>query len=107
MKFYSEKTKKFYDTAEDCQNDESALVKKQAEEELRQKKLKEERAGRAKEVEEAYKAIFDAKLRYNELKNKFIEDYGSFHQSFNLKTELPKNFSIGDWSDLFNLVFDI
>lgn len=72
MKFYSEETKKFYDSAEACQEDE---VKVKAEKEaaaVRAAQLKEERASRAKEVE-------DALAHANELLNNFVKDYGSFH----------------------------
>jgi hypothetical protein len=103
MKYYSEKLNKFFDNDEACLKAEEAFDKKKADEELRQKKLKEERAARAKEVEEAYKAIVDAKTKYAELKNKFIADYGSFHQTFNFKTDIPT----GNWNDLFNLILDL
>ena len=38
--------------------------------------LKETRAARAKEVEDAFN-------KANELLNKFVEDYGSFHYTYN------------------------
>ena len=103
MKFYSEKLNQFFDNDKACLDAEKAFDKEQAEKEVRQKQLKEERAARAKEVEEAYKAIIDAKTKYAELKNKFIADYGSFHQTFNVKTEFPT----GNWNELFNLIFDL
>ena len=51
MKFYSEVTKKFYDTVEDCESAEVAVKRAQEEKELAKKKLSEARASRAKEVE--------------------------------------------------------
>ena len=62
------------------------------------------RATRAKEVEEAFKAMNVAHQHYIELKNKFIEDYGSFHLSLTEKTPVNKSTDLNsliDW--LFNL----
>lgn len=70
MKYYSEKLKKVFDDVETLEKAELTLVKKEEEE----KKLREERKVRAKEVEDAYK-------HFNELLNKFIKDYGSYHMS--------------------------
>ena len=77
MKFYSEETKRFYDTAEACKEAEDKAKAKREEAAAKAAKLKEERANRAKEVEEAI-------AHANELLNKFVEDYGSFHYTYSI-----------------------
>lgn len=81
MKYFSEKTKKMYDSVELLETAEKELDEKQ-EKEL---KLKEERKARAQEVEEAYKI---ANNKFNE----FIKDYGSWHCS--ISTERPVKFDV-------------
>lgn len=77
MKYYSDKTRKLYDTEEDLLKAEELLAQKEIEE----KKKMESRKSRAKEVEDAYK-------HYLDLLDKFIKDYGSFHTTL---TQLPKS----------------
>ena len=79
MKYYSDKTKKIYDTEEALVEAEKVEAKKQEKVEA----LKLERTNRAKEIESAYKDAVTAYNKYNELVNKFIDDYGSFHMTFN------------------------
>ena len=67
MKYYSEITKKVYDT-------EDALVA--AEKEV--STAKEQRSLRAKEVEDALLKAREAQKEATDLLNKFVKDYGSF-----------------------------
>lgn len=67
MKFYSELTKKLYDTQEDLQKAEIALTKSKA-----------DRAERAKEVEKALREANEASKKANKLLQEFVKDYGSF-----------------------------
>ena len=67
MKFYSELTKKLYDTQEDLHKAEIALTKSKA-----------DRAERAKEVEKALKEANEANKKANKLLQEFVKDYGSF-----------------------------
>ena len=48
-------------------------------EEKHKKELADSRKIRAKEVEDAYKAVIDAQKHYNELLTNFCKEYGSFH----------------------------
>lgn len=64
MKFYSELTKEFYDTQEDCLEAEVVYEEKQQ----AQEKLKKEKECRKREVQEAFNV-------YLNLKNKYIKDY--------------------------------
>ena len=82
MKFYSEKLKKLFDSDEACLKAEEEHDKAQAEAEAKKKALAEERATRAKEVEEAYKVAVEAKRKYDKALNDFVKDYGSFHATF-------------------------
>ena len=101
MKFYSDVTKKLYDSEKQLLEAEDKVLKAQKEEEARKKQLADTRAARAKEIEEAYKAVIEAENHYADLKNKFIEDYGSFHMSFSTKTPLKTA------DDIFNLLFNL
>ncbi len=88
MYIYSEKTKKRYDTVEECVKAEEEFDKAVAEEKEKKERLANERKERAKEVEDAFKNA-------NDLLNKFIKDYGSFHATY---TSDNSPFS---WFDLF------
>lgn len=92
MKFYSEVTKKFYDTVEDCENAEVAVKKAQEEKELAKKKLSEARASRAKEVENLRKNMIAAQKAYKEALEAFVKDYGTYHFSTSSLDELPHLF---------------
>ena len=87
MKFYSDVTKKLYETQED-------LIK--AEKEIKDKESN--RAKRAKEVETAISAAEAAQKKANKLLNDFLKDYGSFHAT--IKT--PKEESYTDIDSILN-----
>ena len=74
MKFYSDVTKKFYNSADECEKEENALQVELAAKAAKEDKLKKERKQRAEEVNEAYK-------NYMKLLNNFVKDYGSYHLS--------------------------
>ena len=74
MKFYSDVTKKFYNSADECEKEENALQVELAAKAAKEVKLKKERKQRAEEVNEAYK-------NYMKLLNNFVKDYGSYHLS--------------------------
>ena len=88
MYIYSEKTKKRYDTVEECEAAEREFEVAIAEEKERKEKLATERKDRAKEVEEAFK-------KAHALLNDFAKDYGSFHFSYGTENN-PLS-----WLDLF------
>lgn len=81
MKFFSEKTNKYYNTADECVKAETEYDEAVKAERDKQNQLKENRAIRQKEVE-------DAILNCRKLLNNFLDDYGSFvmtvEDSFNL-----------------------
>ena len=78
MKYYSEKTKKVYDTVKDLQTAETEFDKAHAAEIAKQK----ERKARADEIKAARQAVIDAQKRYNALLDSFIKDYGSYHETY-------------------------
>ena len=94
MKFYSEKLNKVFDTEQACVEAESAHDQAIAEAEAKKKALVEERATRAKEVEDLYKAAVEAKKAYDEKLRAFLKDYGSFHATFK---NVDPFFSLLDW----------
>ena len=79
MKYYSEKLKKVYDTVEQLQVAEVEYDKAHAAEIAKQK----ERKARANEIDAARKELVNAQNKYNDLVNKFVKDYGSYHATYN------------------------
>ena len=94
MKFYSEKLNKLFDTEDACAEAEDAHAKAVAEAEAKKKALADERATRAKEVEELYKAAVEAKKAYDAKLQAFLKDYGSFHATFR---NVDPFFTLLDW----------
>ena len=94
MKFYSETLGKFYNTQEDCVQAEKEHDEKVAKAKAEKEAKANERASRAKAVEELYKKAIDAKAEYDKALKEFLKDYGSFHATF--KTTDPF-FGIFDW----------
>ena len=100
MKYFSEKTKKFYDDAPACEAAEKAFDEEQAKIAAEKQLLADTRKERAKEVEDAYIASKEADKKYIELRNKFIKDYGSFHMTIR-NQEIPSPFE-----DFFRAFFN-
>ena len=101
MKYYSENLKKLFDTEKDLKEAETKYeVALKAKDDLKAEKKK-----RAEEVENAYKKTLEIKKEYAKkldeaeaefikLKNKFVEDYGSFHMTYSSSEDiLPEYFS--------------
>lgn len=81
MRYYSEKTNRFYDSVSECVDAEKAFDKAAREAEEKKNKLKAERCARAKAVEEARIAAQEAKKHYRQLMEEFARDYGSYHST--------------------------
>ena len=98
MKYYSEKLNKYYaeDQLELLKQDEEKYDEKLTEQEV----IKAERANRAKEIEEAFKAVEVAQKKADDLLEKFCKDYGSYHMT--LKEVNPKTYH-----SLFDLLFGV
>lgn len=105
MKFYSEVTKRLYDSQDELTTDERKVATAEAEKKAAEAKKSAERAARAKEVEDAYKAEVEAHAKYIKLRNQFVDDYGSFHMSYTTSTpevEVRSPYTLFD--TLFNLL---
>ena len=99
MKYYSELTKRFYDSEEACINDERKMREEIEAAENEKRKAEETRRQRTAEVDKARENYINARKQYNEVLSKFCEDYGSYFYSSAADdcNELVKIFS-----DLFN-----
>ena len=113
MKFYSDVTRKFYDTEKACleaelkvkeEENKAKIMRERAEREAKEKqeKLAAERKARAAEVEEARKAMTAAQSKYREVLESFVRDYKTYHLS--LTGEDAKNV-VPSLFDLFNPFF--
>lgn len=91
MKYYSETLRKAFDSEKECLEAEESFQKAQAAEQAKKEALANTRKARAKEVEDAYKAVLDAQKVYNDLRIKFIQDYGSYHMTISSKNDLFDN----------------
>lgn len=98
MKYYSDIFRKLFDTEEELNKAEADYKAKKEQEVAEKERLSKERATRAKEIEDAYIALNDAKQHYLELRNKFIKDFGSYHVSYTTKTPTG---ALNDMIDLF------
>jgi len=107
MKYYSELTKKIYETKEELEKDELALTLKKEEEEKALTQKKQD----AKEVEDAYKQYIEARKKaykdidkaekeYLTKRNEFVKKYGSFHMTYK-DTDDADMFGI--WDDFLNI----
>lgn len=112
VKFYSDKTNKYYATAEEAEKAEQELREQEnrerirKEREAREKKEKEakfasERKEAATKVEEARKTMVKAQHDYREALEAFVKKYGTFHLTLtdeDAKRAIPTLF---DFFDLF------
>lgn len=95
MKYYSDLTKKLYDTEKQLKAAEIEATKSKA-----------DRAERAKEVTEALKTANEATNKANKLLAQFVKDYGSFKTTLTDKDVDLKAFNNSFskyFTDLFNL----
>lgn len=83
MKYISELTNKIYDTIEECEKADKALLAERAAAEEKRKAREAEKQTRQKEVEQAYTDLAAARKHYDELRDAFLKDYGTLHMSFN------------------------
>ncbi len=90
MKIY-DKMGREHKTVPECIAAEKEFDEAQAKEEARKKALSDERKTRAKEVEDALKAVCDAQKAYEEKLDAFLKDYGSFHATIRTGEGNPFN----------------
>ena len=89
MKYYSDVTKQMYESVEACEEAEKAVLN-----------VNNERKEAAARVEEARKAMTDARQAYCDELTKFCNKYGYYHKTItNKDTE--------DWKSISDLISDI
>lgn len=99
MRYYSDVTKKFYDSSNACIKAEEEALNAQVKAKQEKEKLAAERKSRAAEVEEARKNMVAAQNKYKELLEAFVKQYGSYHYSTTNAKDVPTLF------DIFNPFF--
>ena len=94
VKFYSDVTKKFYDSEQAASEEEAALKKTQDEKMAKNKAL-------AEEVEQKRQALNKAREEYNNVLNEFCKQYGAYHYTISpkdLEKEMTKSlYSLFGW----------
>lgn len=91
MKFYSEITKKIYDTQAEVEAAERKVKEQEAAKAKAEKEKKETRAKRAKEVENALQEVTSAATKAKKLLIDFTNDYGYFHTSYTFNDDKNTN----------------
>ena len=79
MRFYSDVCHKLFESQEELEKAEKALVQKNDEE----AKKKAERKADADKVQAAYDKVIEDCKEYNKLVNEFVKKYGSYHKTIN------------------------
>jgi seryl-tRNA synthetase len=98
MRYYSDLTKKAYDTVDELQKAENELSAEQKEKEVARKK----RADAAKEVENAFKKASDAEKNAEALLRDFVKTYGSYHRTY-YETDLTSDPFLNLFDNFFNM----
>lgn len=108
--FYSKLLKKPFDSLDELHEAENAYNEANKE----KLRLAEERKQRAKEVEDAYSHVLDVRKKakdmideamtsYEDLLDKFVKDYGSYHMTYS--NNKPSLINDVTWSDLIDSFF--
>lgn len=90
MKYYSEVTKKVYDTVNELKEEEAKIADKA-----------NARKVDAEKVEAARKKWVDARLEYDRALSEFCKKYGAYHKTYS-SDDVRK-----EWSSLSELVNDL
>lgn len=94
MRFYSDVCHKLFESQEELEKAEKALVQKNDEE----AKKKAERKADADKIQAAYDKVIEDCKEYNKLVNEFVKKYGSYHKTINTPIK---------FSDVFDSFWDI
>lgn len=93
VKFYSDVTRKFYDSEKECADAELELKKKDEEARLKKEAEAAERKEDAKKVEDLLEAASKANKAYKDALTEFCKKWGSYHTTVSEKN-IP---SLFDW----------
>lgn len=107
MKYYSDITKKLYDTPEALKKDEQVFTEAEAEKKAAEVKKTVERSARAKAVEAAYRTAVEAYNKYIKMRNNFVETYGSFHMTYATTSDENDEVAPQSMYSLFDMLFDL
>ena len=103
MKFFSEVTKKLYDSEKDLAMAEAEVKAAEVQKLEAEKAKKMARATRAKEVEKALKEANEAQAKAIKMLKEFTNDYGYFHMSYSTDdADKASNKTKVDLLDLLN-----
>lgn len=94
MRYYSDVCHKLFESQEELEKAEKALVQKNDEE----AKKKAERKADADKIQAAYDKVIEDCKEYNKLVNEFVKKYGSYHKTINTPIK---------FSDVFDSFWDI
>lgn len=105
MKYYGERTKKLYETEQECMDaefkakEQENLARIQKEKEARELKEKKEKAAAerkaaADKVEAARKAYLEAQKAYRSELEAFCKVYGTYHYTVSDTDEIPSLFDV-------------
>lgn len=104
IKYYSDKTRKYYDSVEAANKAEFEMKEEENREKIRKEreerekkekkeKFAAERKARANEVEDARKVMVEAQNKYREVLESFIKQFGSYHYTSQSFGDIPVLFS--------------
>lgn len=107
LKYYSDKTNKFYDTPQEAQRAEFSVKKQEnvtkikEERDAAYKKLQDEkelleRKFAAKKVDDARTKLLEAQKEYTAALTEFVNKYHTYHYSTNNAEEIPVLFGLYD-----------
>lgn len=81
MKYFSDITKRFYESEEDCLQAEQAVNEELEAKRIAKEKAAAARKARAEEIEQARAEYLAAREKYNSLLSNFCKDFGAYHCS--------------------------
>lgn len=100
LKYYSDRTNKFYNSAEEANRAEFELKEKENLEKIKKERevarIKEEKEKALAERKEAAEKVAKARQAYADELNAFWKKYGTYHYSTTSEEEVPSFFDILD-----------
>lgn len=87
MKFYSDYTKKLYDSVAECEKAENAAKLAAQKKEAEENKKATERKADAAKVEKAMKNVIEARKEYEKELVEFCKKWGAYHKSVKVGNE--------------------
>ena len=105
MKYYSELTKKLYDSEKALIDAENEVKVEQIKKEQAEAAAKKQRAEDAKVVEEAFEKMKAARKEYQEAIANFCKKHGAYHKTLTEKDLPEADFSLLNLFDVFKDLF--